>query len=40
MDVVRQLDAQSVTALGAGEVRFPAPIASVSPGDDLDDERN
>jgi cytochrome b pre-mRNA-processing protein 3 len=32
MELVRQVDAQSVAALGAGEVRFPAPIAGRGAG--------
>jgi cytochrome b pre-mRNA-processing protein 3 len=40
IDLVRHVDAQSVAALGAGEVRFPAPISGVVPGDDSDDERH
>lgn len=37
--LVRHLDAQSAAALGAGDVRFPPPLAGVELGDDFDDER-
>lgn len=37
--LVRHLGAQSVAALGAGEVRFPRPISGVALGDEFDDER-
>jgi cytochrome b pre-mRNA-processing protein 3 len=40
MEFVRQVDAQSVAALGAGEVRFPEPIVGEKLGDDDDDERH
>ena len=40
MKLVRQVDAQSVAALGAGDVRFPGPIPGVERGDDFDDERH
>ena len=40
VEVVRQVDAQSIAALGAGDVRFPGPIPGVEPGDDFDDERH
>lgn len=40
MELVRQVDAQSVAALGAGDVRFPGPIPGVELGDDFDDERH
>jgi cytochrome b pre-mRNA-processing protein 3 len=39
-ELVRQVDAQSVAALGAGGVRFPGPIPGVELGDDFDDERH
>jgi cytochrome b pre-mRNA-processing protein 3 len=40
IEFIRQVDAQSVAALGAGEVRFPEPIVGEKPGDDDDDERH
>jgi cytochrome b pre-mRNA-processing protein 3 len=40
MELVRQVDAQSVAALGAGDVRFPGPIPGVELGGDFDDERH
>jgi cytochrome b pre-mRNA-processing protein 3 len=40
VDLVRQVDAQSVTALGAGEVHFPQPISGETLGADRDDERH
>ena len=40
MKLVRQVDAQSVAALGAGDVRFPGPIPGVELGGDFDDERH
>jgi cytochrome b pre-mRNA-processing protein 3 len=39
IELVRHLDAQSVAALGVGDVRFPRPISGVEMGDDFDDER-
>jgi cytochrome b pre-mRNA-processing protein 3 len=35
MELVRRVDAQSVAALGAGDVQFPGPIPGVEPGDDF-----
>jgi cytochrome b pre-mRNA-processing protein 3 len=40
IELVRRLDAQSVAALGIGDVRFPWPISGVELGDNFDDERH